>query len=385
MSMAENFLSPSSNGFSERDQTELLRDRIETAAAQRRPLAVVGRGSKGFYGHPVAGDAFCVAEHAGVVHYEPSELVITARTGTPLAEIERLLDAHHQMLPFEPPHFGPDATLGGCLATGLSGPRRPFAGAVRDLMLGCQIINGRGQLMRFGGQVMKNVAGYDISRLMVGALGTLGVMLEASVKVLPRPAVTRTVVVPTSAEGAIKTFSDLGARPVPLAGCAHLGDRAYLRLAGTRTAVEHAIEHGLVGYGAEVLDSGATIWDELRELKLAFFSDTSRPLWRISVPATTPPLAELTTGAGGRLGIRRGDELIDWCGAQRWVYSSEEPDAVRTAIAALGGHATLFRGAPPGVPQFHPLPEGLMALHRELKRAFDPYNILNPGRLYPDL
>ncbi len=348
------------------DRTEGLREAVARAFADDTPLRIVGGDSKAFFGRRATGQALDVSGHRGTVAYEPSELVLTARAGTPLTEVETLLAGERQMLPFEPPHFGPGATLGGTIACGLSGPRRPYAGAARDFVLGVQVVNGRGEVLRFGGQVMKNVAGYDVSRLMVGALGTLGVLLEVSVKVLPAPAREVTLVLEADAPSAIETMNRLAGRPLPLTAACHAEGRLYLRLSGSESGVEAARS----ALGGETADGG--FWETLREQQLPFFAGEG-PLWRLSVPPTTPPL-DLP-----------GPMLLDWGGAQRWSRTDAGEARVRQVAGSAGGHATLFRGGHRDADVFHPLAPSLAALHRRLKAAFDPAGVLNPGRLYAGL
>ncbi|MDN5863025.1 MAG: glycolate oxidase subunit GlcE, partial [Salinisphaera sp.] len=266
----------------------------------------------------------------------------------------------------EPPHFGAQATLGGTIAAGLSGPRRPYSGAARDFVLGTRILNGRGESLHFGGQVMKNVAGYDLSRLMVGAMGTLGVLLEVSLKVLPRPALEATLVQEIDQAQAIRRMNELAGRPLPLSAAYWEEDRLYLRLSGAGSAVAAA----QAKIGGEALDS-TNLWQQLRELQTDFLAHATT-LWRISLPPATPPL-DLP-----------GAAAIDWGGAQRWLAGEADPRIIRAAAESAGGHATLFRGNGQA-PRIHPLPDALMGIHRRLKQALDPAGILNPGRLYPDL
>jgi glycolate oxidase FAD binding subunit len=271
------------------------------------------------------------------------------------------------MLAFEPPHFGRGATLGGAIACGLSGPRRPYAGAVRDHVLGITCLNGAGQRLRFGGQVMKNVAGYDISRALTGSLGTLAVLLDITLKVLPRPETERTLRREVDAAEAIALLNRWAGMPLPLsAGCYHDGSLT-VRLSG----FEQGVNAAAVKLGGDVLPEAGAFWEDLREQRLAFFDDP-RPLWRLSVAPATPPLP------------LQGDCLIDWGGAQRWFKSGLPAAALRKYAAAAGGHAMRFRNSD-GDDVFHPLPGPLLALHRRLKRSFDPAGILNPGRMYPEL
>lgn len=347
------------------DLISALRERIAAAHDRGTPLAIRGGGTKAFLGHPVDGAFLDVSALTGIVDYQPGELVITARAGTRLAELETVLAEHNQMLPFEPPHFGADATLGGTIAAGLSGPRRPWAGAARDLMLGTRVINGRGELLHFGGDVMKNVAGYDVSRLMAGAHGTLGVLISVSLKVLPRPAAEITVVQQLDATAAIRRMSELAAKPWPLSGAYWEAGALYLRLSGAERAVDAARD----AIGGEA-DNDPERWTRIRELQTPLTADADR-LWRLSVPPAAP-LADLP-----------GQWALDWGGAQRWLVTDADADDIRTAAERAGGHATLFRGDCDA--RFHPLPEAMLALHQRVRKSMDPAGILNPGRLYAEL
>ena len=340
---------------------------IREAANRKTPLCIRGGGTKEFYGGPLRGETLSASAYRGVVEYEPTELVLTARAGTPLAEIEAALREKGQMLAFEPPHFGENATLGGCIGAGLSGPRRAYAGAVRDLVLGVRMLDGRGSDLRFGGRVMKNVAGYDISRLMAGSLGTLGVILEVSLKTLPLPAAEITLRREQTQAEAITLMNEWAGRPLPLSATCHIDHLLYVRLSGAVAAVRAAREK----LGGEEVADGAAFWHDLREQRLDFFSQ-SQPMWRLSLKSTTPPL-DLT-----------GPQLLEWGGALRWLKSVADATTVRAAAALGGGHATLFRGGDKTSGVFHPLPPVLMRLHQRLKRSFDPAGILNPGRLYSD-
>ena len=343
--------------------TDQLIDQVRQAAAARTPLCIVGGGSKTFYGRACAGETLNVSGHRGIVTYEPTELVITARAGTPLAEIEAALAANNQMLPFEPPHFSPQATLGGMVASGLSGPRRPWGGSVRDAVLGVKLLNGRGEVLRLGGQVMKNVAGYDVSRLMVGALGTLGVLLEVSLKVLPRPACERTLVFESNQTPDMATSSRSA---MPISASLEVDGLRYLRLSGgTR-----CIEMSAAKLGGN--DADPAIWTGVREQTLPFFSGHA-PLWRISLPA-----------AVGDLDIR-GPSLIEWGGALHWLRTDLPTHFLRRRVTSLGGHATLFRGHHGADSVFQPLPPAMLDLHRRINLALDPHGLFNPGRMYEGL
>ncbi len=339
---------------------------IARAAREGRALAPAGGGSKAFYGREVAAEPLPVTGLRGIVEYQPSELVFTARAGTPLAEIEAALAEQGQILPFEPPHLGPGATLGGTVACGLSGPRRPHAGAVRDFALGVRCINGRGELLRFGGQVMKNVAGFDLPRLLTGSLGTLAVLVEVSLKVLPAPAVEWAGRLEATPEEALDLAAAWGRRPLPLSAVAWEGGVLRYRLSGNASAVAAARR----SLGGEEEDPA---WfQELREQRLAFF-ESPEPLWRLSLPPTAP------------LPALEGSWLLDWAGAQRWLVSGEEPKRVFAQAALAGGHASLFRGGDRRGRVFQPPPGALLGLQRRLRRAFDPAGILNPGKIHDGL
>jgi len=346
-----------------------LQERIRDAAARGAALCIRGGGSKDFYGNAPRGEPLDTRGCAGIVDYEPTELVISARGGTPLAEIQQILEEKNQMLAFEPPHFGPGATLGGCVAAGLSGPRRASAGSVRDAMLGAKILDGRGQLLAFGGQVMKNVAGYDVSRLLAGSLGTLGLIVEASLKLLPRPAEERTQRFELPQAKALERVNDWARQPLPISASAWCEGVLSVRLSGAGSAVRAAAEK----LGGESLPAGNAerYWSGLREQTDAFFEGTA-PLWRLSLPSTAPAVQ------------LAGAQLVEWGGALRWLRGTLDASEVRAAAARAGGHATLFRAQEKPSGAFAPLPPLLARLHRGLKRSFDPAGILNPGRMYPE-
>jgi glycolate oxidase FAD binding subunit len=340
------------------------RKRIAAAAATGAALRLRGAGSKDFYGERLAGEVFDLTAWRGIVDYEPSELVVTARCGTPLCELETALAEHDQFLAFEPPAFGAQPTIGGVIAAGLSGPRRAYAGAARDFVLGTRLLTGDGELLRFGGQVMKNVAGFDVSRLLCGSLGILGVITEVSLKVLPRPRLEQTLRLELAAAAAVESFNRWAAQPLPLSAAAWWEGTAWVRLSGADPAVNAARAR----IGGELVDAARAQewWDALRQLRLAHFA--TDVLWRVSVPAATAPLA------------LPSEPLIDWGGALRW-YADLPPDApVRELASAAGGTALAWRGPAPGG-RFHPLSTAVARLHRRLKERFDPRGIFNPGRL----
>lgn len=356
------------------NRTQELQDRIRSAFNNKSMLKIIGGNSKHFYGNAeniiTANKAEIIETriHQGVISYEPSELVITARAGTPLKEIETLLAKNNQMLPFEPPHFGEHATLGGAIATGLSGSRRPFTGSVRDFVLGAKIINGKGDIMSFGGQVMKNVAGYDVSRLMVGALGTLGLLLEISIKVLPRPNTEVTQCIATSQQDALDTMHRLNQTSLPLSALAYENEKLYIRLSGAASAVNAAQKD----VGGETLVHANNFWQQLNEQTHSFFN-SDKPLWRVSVPYT----AKVDPGE---------DSFIDWAGALYWFYSDKDAEEIQQHAAEQGGSAMLFKTDTDNIQErFMPLEAKIKQLHVNLKMRFDPCGILNFGRLYSDL
>jgi glycolate oxidase FAD binding subunit len=380
-----------------------LRERVIAAHQQRQPLRLRGAGTKDFYGEAAgattaAGPSVLdLRPYRGIVDYEPSELVITARCGTPLSEIEAALADRSQFLAFEPPAFGGDPTIGGVIATGLSGPRRMYAGAARDFVLGATLLDARGDILRFGGQVMKNVAGFDMSRLLCGSLGILGVITEVSIKVLPRPRAEETLRFAMPARQAVEAFNRWSGQPLPLSGAAWWDGVAWIRLSGAASAIRAARER----LGGERVDPTAATqwWNALRHCQHPIFqtgtspantSGTLKPnssssqsttgttrdrtLWRLSLPDTTPPL-ELA-----------GEPLIDGGGALRWyAYDPQSGDEPRKAAAAAGGTAMCWRGPAPTSGRFHPLQPTVATLTRRLKDRFDPHGIFNPGRMIAGL
>ncbi len=345
-----------------------FRDRIASATASKSALRIRGNGTKDWYGQSLDGDVLDTTAYSGIVSYDPTELVITARAGTPLREIGAALSENKQMLAFEPPRFDGLATIGGIVASGLSGPRRQAVGSVRDFVLGSALMDGKGDVLNFGGEVMKNVAGYDVSRLLAGSLGTLGLILEVSLKVLPRPFAQHSLQFAMSEEEALHQVNVWGGQPLPVsATCWHDGQLA-VRLSGAQAAVDAAIAK--MG-GTELPDADA-FWDRLREQQHAFFADAPQGLWRVSVPTVAPALN------------LPGQQLIEWGGAQRWLTTSADAATIRAAAIAAGGHATLYKGGDKSVGVFQPLAPAIARIHRNLKNAFDPAGIFNPRRMYND-
>ncbi len=356
------------------DVLDELGARVRAAAAKKTALCIRAGGTKDFYGNTPRGETFDPRAYSGIVDYEPTELVVTVRAGTPLAELESTLETRGQMLAFEPPHFGAGATVGGCIAAGLAGPRRASFGAtyggVRDFMLGAKLIDGRGRLLAFGGTVMKNVAGYDVSRALAGSLGTLGLIVEASIKVLPKPVHEATQRLEFDETNALARVNEWSGQPLPISATAWYGGELFVRLSGAEAAVRAA----QAGVGGDTLsaDRAAALWRSVREHTHPHFA-ANAPLWRVSVPSTADAL---------RLD---GTALIEWGGALRWLRSTAPASQIRARAAALNGHATLFRGGDRSAGVFTPLAAPLLAIHKRLKAEFDPVGIFNPGRMYEGL
>ncbi len=357
---------------------EAIVDRIREAHGSGRPLCIRGGGSKDFYGEAPTGDVLDASTLAGEVDHEPTELVVTAPAGLPLADLEALLDEQGQSLAFEPPRFAPGSTVGGMVAAGLSGPSRAAAGSLRDHVLGVTMVSGTGELMHFGGRVIKNVAGYDVSRLIAGSLGILGVIVEVSLKVLPRADAEATLRFDLAAAPALAQLHAWGAKPLPLDASAWWNDNLVVRLRGSSAAVEEATR--ALGGEAIAPDAATPFWQGLRDHADPFFAAANTAvdrgdatLWRLSLPQTAPPLG------------LAGDELIEWHGAERWLLTSLPAATVRAAAARAHGHATAFRSQDKSAGAFTALSKPLAQIHERLKRSFDPKGILNPGRLYPGL
>jgi glycolate oxidase FAD binding subunit len=332
-------------------------------------LTIKAGGSKNFYGRNLLniGNELNISNHQGIISYEPTELFIKARAGTPVQAIEQVLKENQQMLAFEPPAFGENATLGGTIACNFSGPRRAYSGAVRDYVLGTKIINGNAEVLSFGGDVMKNVAGYDVSRLMVGAMGTLSVILEASVKVVPLPETEITLVQNISLEAALTKLHQWSVLPLPISASCFYRENLYIRLSGA----ENAIDATQKKLGGEILNEAEAFWLSIKEHSHDFFKN-KQSLWRFSLASNTPVLA---------LG---GDTLYEWGGALRWLKSSLSEEEIRAKPTSLNGHSSLFRSKGARDKVFQTLPKHLLILHQNLKLAFDPHNLFNIGRMYQE-
>lgn len=370
---------------------QTLVDRVRAARADRQPLAITGGGTKAFLGGVPLGEPLDVRPLAGISAYEPSELVVTVRAGTPLAELEAALAERGQCLPFEPPRFAAGGTVGGMVAAGLAGPARAAVGGVRDYVLGATMLDGRAELLSFGGQVMKNVAGYDVSRLLAGSMGILGVICEVSLKVLPLPVARATLRFACDEGEALRRLNAWGGQPLPLNASAWRDGVLHLRLAGARAAVEAAARQ--LGGEAVDVDQADPYWSGLRDQTDPWFTqarsrvEAGATLWRLSLPQVAPPLA------------LPGEWLVEWGGAQRWLLgdaaaaehirsAAAAAEHIHSAAAAAGGHANAFRvrdRAAQASGAVAPLPEPLARIHRQLKQAFDPDALFNRGRLIPGL
>lgn len=346
------------------DSAEILLAQVARARKNKQPLKITAGNSKAFYGREVKGEELSVAEHSGIIEYRASELVLTARSGTKLTDIENALAENNQMLAFEPPIHSSSSTLGGSIATGLSGPGRAVAGAARDFVLGSTIINGKGEQLKFGGQVMKNVAGYDASRLMTGAQGTLGVLLDISIKVLPKHESELTLCFEQNHEEAHKNLCQWILQGQPVTASCYIDNHLFIRLSSTVNGTNSAYET----IGGDKHNNG--LWESLRHQTHDFFNQ-HKNLWRVSVPPSSPAIA-----AGQ-------PQLTEWNGALRWIASDNE---LFTEVKNAGGHASKYPlNGKPGENIFQALPSTMLALQQRLKKSFDPEGILNPGRLYPDL
>ena len=345
-----------------------FRERIMSATRSGTALRIRGNGTKDWYGQELNGELLDTTAYSGIISYDPTELVVTARAGTNLREIGKALAEKKQMLAFEPPRFDGLATVGGIVASGLSGPRRQAVGSVRDFVLGTVLMDGKGEVLHFGGQVMKNVAGYDVSRLLTGSLGTLGLILEVSLKVLPRPFAQHSLQFAMSEQDAVHQLNVWGGQPLPLSASCWVNGNLYVRLSGAQAAVDAAIAK----MGGTDLPEAETFWDSVREQTHTFFSEPSQGLWRLSLPTVAPPLT------------LPGEQMIEWGGALRWLKTTADAETIRSVAANAGGHATLYKGGDKSLGVFQPLAPAVARIHRNLKQAFDPAGIFNPRRMYTD-
>ena len=357
------------------DITTELQAQLKQAINNQEPLFIHGGKSKLFYGNTVDATPLNISKHTGVINYEPSELCITVRAGTKLSELEALLTKNNQILTFEPPHYLfnelETATIGGAIATGISGPRRAFTGSVRDAILGVNIINGVGEVANFGGEVMKNVAGYDLSRMMVRSQGTLGVILNVSLRLLPKPEQDMTLRFKATQSEALEYFHTLRKQLLPISATTWLDGKVTIRLSASENVLQACKQKVR---GDEVFDAD-DFWQSIRDHSHAFFHD-DKPLWRFSVPPATGETTQLD-----------GAQLLEWNGAQRWVHSHAPANIIRDIAKSQKGYATLFNNAADneGTDRFPKLEPALFALHKQLKNQMDPQGIFNPGRIYKGL
>lgn len=356
-------------------QTQI--ESIQEARESKQALNITGGGSKSFYGEAAVGTPFEVSSNQGIVEYDPAELVIVARAGTSLSEMQSVLAEKGQMLGFEPPFSAQGATMGGVVASGLCGSCRPYKGAVRDYLLGARLINGQAQLLQFGGKVMKNVAGFDLFRPMAGAMGTLGLLVEVSVRVIPVPEQTLSLIFScASRKQAITHLCALGQSLACLSAAAWLNGEVYLRLSGSRLAINR--DRAQLSERFEVRELEGSVWELLSSFEHDFFVNIGDQM-RIYCVDLPPAMVDITLP---------GEQLIEWGGARRYLKTSMAIETVRAAISAMGGAVTLLQREGPGKAKqnfFEPLNPALMAVHQRLKASFDPVGIFNPGRLYPGL
>ena len=366
------------------DLTQDFKAQIRDTAGACRHLQVMGGGTKSWYGNQTHDhDQMSVLRtiaHKGIVDYDPAELILTARSGTSIMALEQELAAHGQMLAFEPPRHGVASTLGGVVASSLSGPGRPFVCGVRDFVLGLHLIDGRGDVLKFGGQVMKNVAGYDVTRLMTGSLGVLGVITQVSLKVLPVPRATATVRFEKDQTAALEAVNVWSGQPIPLTATVWEKGMLTIRLSGAQAAVDSALVE--LGGNRVAPDVAHHYWDSLRDQTHDFFATSismhgGKSLWRLSLPAVAPPLTEAQIPGADQV-------LVEWGGGQRWIWSDADSASIRNTASKLGGHAVRWNNLHEGGNTFSQPAPALMAIHRRLKQTFDPQGIFNPGRLYPD-
>ena len=342
----------------------LVQDQVKRAVRDSETLCIIGGDTKRFLGRKPRGTLCSVRGIEGIAYYEPTELVVSVRSGTPLKVLQDTLSASGQMLPFEPPAFGESATIGGTIACGLSGPSRPYRGAARDFVLGVRCINGNGDVLRFGGEVMKNVAGYDVARLMTGSMGTLGILTEISLKVLPLPACSETRIFEMSSENALQLMTGLLSRALPVSASAFSDGILRVRLSGSEVAVKSAGNE----LGGERDTCGDTFWKQLKEHQLEFFSG-ELPLWRVNVKPQDRPI------------VLPGRSLIDWGGALYWIKADTSLKNLTDLACPYGGRVTGFRSTNQD-DDFSGQEGSLLRLNRQVKTAFDPAGIFNPGRLF---
>ena len=346
-----------------------LQEYLQQAYARKEPVYIVGDNSKGFLGPRCEARPYSMKPYQGIVSYEPSELVVTVKAGTRLEELVAMLSEQQQMLAFEPPQYSIDSTVGGMVAAGLAGPRRPYAGSVRDYVLGVQCMNGQSQLLSFGGQVIKNVAGYDVSRLLCGSYGTLAVLTQVSLRVAPRPETELSYAIELERDAAFDQLHQWIMAGLPISAAAYYNQQCLLRVSGQEKVLQMMVQR-LLPSTKVAIDNA--FWQQLNTQQLDFFSANDMPLWSVYLPSGQHHLS------------LQGEHLWDWGGMRLWLKSDLPGSAIREHTASLGGHAVKMGQVMDDEEAFEPLPEALVKYHRRIKQAFDPGGILNPGRMYRD-
>ena len=346
------------------DRIQQLCNVVKHAHDTKQPLNIQAGNSKAFYGNHVDGQIIKTSDLDGIIEYQPSELYITAYASTSLQTIEDTLDEHNQILSFEPPHYSNSATIGGAIASGFSGPRRPYGDAIRDCILGTNIINGKGEYLSFGGKVMKNVAGYDVSRLMCGAFGTLGIITQASIKVQPKPKHECTLLFEFSEEQALNKIHSWLSELIPVTASYYENNHLWIRLSGLEKTLNNIHKQ----IGGEEISSNKEFWQSIKNHQTDFFHSNT-PLWRCIIPHNSPFTIN-------------GDSSFEWNGSLRWIKSTETADTIFSACQKYRGHASLFRSSSKPTDCLAPMNPQLQTIHQKLKHAFDPEKILNPGRMY---
>jgi glycolate oxidase FAD binding subunit len=359
----------------------LFKEQIQSAITNQQSINIRGGNTKHWYGDVPHGVTLDARAYQGILDYQPEELVITVCAGTPLKEVESSLAEKKQYFAFDPPCFGSEATIGGMIASGIAGPGRGQYGGLRDYVLGTKIMDGRGQVLSFGGKVMKNVAGYDVSRLLPGSLGTLSLLLEVSIKVLPQPAKTQTLKFEIDQAQAIIQMNTWASQPLPLSASAWIGNsnggELWVRLAGANAAVEAGISkmNQLIKSQLIPVEEASLFWQSVKEQEHSFFKESNEPLWRFAINPLSPPLPF------------ENQTLLEWYGGQRWIKGHLSAPHARQIAHQHGGHATLFRGAKLEGESvftplsFNPLTAPLEVVQQRIRQTFDPHSVFKTGRM----
>lgn len=358
------------------DVSQQLIDQVKTAIADKTSVRIQGGGTKSGLGRAVDSTTQLIStsEHSGVVQYKPVELIMTVRGGTTLAEIDSELAKNKQMLACDPRRFGGQATIAGSLAANQSGHARPWFGSLRDHVLGIKLINGQAEHCRFGGQVMKNVAGYDVARLQAGAMGAFGLISEVSFKVLPKPEMCVSMSLETGASEAIALMNKLSGTSKPITAVSWVDGTVYFRLEGPSKAVEATTKQWQSKHGLAILDdsTASILWESLREHEHDFFAGTEKEksLWKFSVNAAADHISQDAAWA------------FDWCGSQRWLVGEFSLEELAEHAYKMGGEVQLYSGGDRQQELSIPRSAAVKQLMQNLKNSFDPENIFNSGRLY---